>query len=263
MELALARPQPDGSDTRALLALASGRWGGQHAFDWPEVVEGSGERGDGLHYVRKDDPRIRRAYARLIRWPLGIEVVKLADTFMPVELRAEGTQGCSSGHVHPGEADGRIGVFVTVDDPIGCADGLLHECAHQRLHCLGVDLEQHDGLLLQNDFQRRFFSPIRRDVLRPMSALLHGIYAWTFMLENELAQGDALGYLAVNVPKVRAGLATIERHAEWTEEGERWAADFFIWARDCVWRGTDALVTAGIREELVPLPEEGARDGLA
>ena len=128
----------------------------------------------------------------------------------------------------------------------------MHELAHQRLHVLGIELENHDRKLLLNENKREFFSPIRRDVYRPMSALLHGILAWTFMLEVDLAAPDGTVYLGINVPKVRMGLATIKEFAVTTDEGQDFLSGFYAWADDAVLRGETALITAGVSETPVP-----------
>lgn len=274
----VARPRADGSDIIVLRQLAKSRWrrtpGGVRV-----TADESLERADGLRRVEIDDPRIAAAFSCLEKWAPAPAAVCLLDTITPLETIGTWGHGCTSGHVHPAEADGRIGVVVTIDDPIGAADGILHELAHQRLHVMGIDLERHDGALLIGDQNEKmlhvhhdppvngvgdehwfygshlYFSPIRREVPRPMTALLHGVYAWTFMLENEIANA-APEYLSVNVPKVRMGLQTIRRYAKWTPAGESWMKDFSDWADAAVSAGENILRANGTKEIDVPRPEE-------
>ena len=259
----MAKPQWNGYDTDMLVAMARERWG--RVPTKMLIVKDVGERTDGLCAARDDDRGIVDVFNRLASWPDGCRCLDLLDTFTPLRtVDWPGGRGCTSGHTHPCERDGRIGIFVTIDDPIGGADGVLHETAHQRLHAMGVDLERHDGLLLKGHLEdsedgwwypeHLYFSPIRRDVKRPMTALLHGIYAWTFMLENELAN-DAAEYLAINVPKVRMGLETIRECAVWTNAGRDFFEGFAVWSADCVRRGLTLLKERDMRTEPVPPPE--------
>lgn len=203
------------------------------------------------------DINVDRVWIALSRWHLARSVARHVHTWTPYRFRDwTGGRGCSSGNTHPREAGGLVKIFSTVDDPIGGADGFVHECAHQKLYALGIDLEEHDGLLLKSNQDKKFFSPVRRDVLRPMTAVIHGIYAWTHMIALELAQDkDGLPYLAVNVPKVRMGLRIINDNAETTDIGRAFLDGFLAWSRRLVAECEVVLQTAGVEE--VPVPGLG------
>ena len=207
----------------------------------------------GLLPVQLDDPNIDLVDQCLTRWHGAARAVQHVDSWTPYRMVGwyEGGHGCMSGNQHPDHMGGRVTIFSSIDDPIGGADGFIHESAHQKLHLLGMQLEEHDGTLITNDCERRFFSPIRRDVLRPLSALIHGIYAWVHMLEIELAN-DALPHLSLNVPKVRMGMQTIKEFVQPTEAGLKFLAEFYEWGDSLVQKGALTLSAAGVAELPVP-----------
>lgn len=249
----IAVPQPDGYDTVQLLDLARERWGYVRQIgDGPrwlglELLKATAPNGETLLPVELEDPRLEGVAGAIDAWPDGRRALAFLDHFTPLQYAGELGAGSCSGHNRADESGGRMGVYVTINDAIGGAEGVMHELAHQRLHAMGIDLEAHDRRLLLNDDEWRFFSPIRRDVLRPMSALLHGIYAWTFVLEIDLAN-DGLTYLASNVPKVRRGLQEIEANVQATDEGQAFLGGFLSWAHDATARGERALLEAGVAE---------------
>src|SRR6185295_7197196 len=65
------------------------------------------------------------------------------------------------------------------------AEGIVHEMAHHKLRMLGVDFE--DSIrLVKNDPTALYPSPIRYDCLRPMSAVLHAQYSYTYIAQLDI-----------------------------------------------------------------------------
>jgi hypothetical protein len=263
----MAAPQEDGYDTTALAALARERFGyARPELGWPrwcdgrlELIADTQERSDRIRGAQLDDPRLFEVEAALKLWPNGYEsTCRFLDHFTPFVADPPESQGrgSTSGHFQV-EKGSRCGVFVTIDDAVGCAEGILHENAHQRLHVMGMDLERHDGTLITNDDQWRYFSPIRREVLRPMSALIHGVYAWIWLSEidirAELAGMEGAAYMKNNVPKVKRGLDEIERHVTVTPEGRLFVDALLSWGRDLVARGEDLFRAQSL--EFTPVEE--------
>jgi hypothetical protein len=246
----MAVPQADVYDTAQLLNFAHDRWAYVRKMgDGPRWLglELIPFTGDSLRPALLDDPLLAEVRGALLYWPAAEGILRLLDFFCPLRATVPGGKGCTSGHQKP-EAGGRLGCYVTIDDPIGCAEGIVHEVAHQRLHCLGMDLDRHDGTLIENDFEERFFSPIRRDRLRPMSALIHGVYAYTFVLAVDLAVPAGEDYIQVNLPKVRRGVLEVRKNVLPTRAGEAFVTTFVDWATDLVEQADHRLAMKGLPE---------------
>lgn len=259
----MAAPQTDYRDTTWLLQLAAEKWkyvpgyAGGPRWMGLELLSGK-EEGSNAKSAPLDDARLQAVEPRLKAVQEIRDALILLDHFSPLMHVQNFGRGCTSGHDKP-SIGGRIGCYVTIDDPTGCAEGIVHELAHQRLHCMGVDLDGHDGTLFVNDSVERFFSPIRRDRLRPMCAPVHGIYAYTWVLEIDLSAEDGHEYLKQNVPKVRHGLLEIEKGVIPTEAGEAFFSSFFAWGSDLVRRGEARLRELNLSEVMW----EGWEDGKA
>jgi len=247
----IAKPQPDDYDTVKLLEQAYRRWGygsiysgGPRFCKFMELT--NTDKTSSGEFAAINDPRLT-AVEDIIRSWQHSDSLRLLDFFSPMKFDRPVGRGCTSGHSKPSER-GRIGCYVTIDDPTGCAEGIVHELAHQRLHCLGMDLDSHDRTLILNDNELKWFSPIRRDCLRPMTALIHGIYAYTFVLSIDLIASDGIEYLKNNVPKVRRGLEEISKGVEVTDEGVEFMKGFLEWAYSLVHEGEATLLNAGVAE---------------
>jgi hypothetical protein len=164
---------------------------------------------------------------------------RFVSVFWPLWDHAAGEgRGCTSGHEID---DGSRCVYVTINDPYGAFEGLLHEWAHVRLWTLGVELETHDGLLLDHADDEMFVSPIRRDCMRPMSACLHGLLAWVMYTQGDLklaaADGHAdevRGVVRWNLPKLEEGIITFRTQARWTDWGGGFGEALIGWAEQVV-----------------------------
>lgn len=209
-----------------------------------------------------DHPNLARAIDYLRRWPAAyaqfqslIDSVHPAiDSTIPPPLRdlAFG----SSSHSH----EQWFGTLcVTVDDPIGCAQALVHEMSHQKLRALGVSAES-AWRLITNDPAELFPSPIRIGRQRPMTAVLHAEYSFIHVVELDLrmlegerdpmARDHILQLLMRNVVRMEAGYPTLADNVRTDAHGERFIGAFLQWARRAIERGYDALDANGYETRL-------------
>ena len=156
--------------------------------------------------------------------------------------------GSISGHVTPDTSWwGGVGIHVTVGDVVGCAEGVVHEVGHLRVHALGIDVEHHDGQWLANAQDELYDSPIRKDKKRPMSAVVHAHYSYVMVTQLDVHLLAAGGRLrpavarsaTVNVGRLQEGVETLRRYARWTPRGQGWA--------DAVLRWSDRVIAAAQR----------------
>jgi hypothetical protein len=145
--------------------------------------------------------------------------------------------GCASGHVVYVPEAARQQIYVTINDPHGCAQGCWHEYGHLKLESMGIGIETHDDRLLLNPPDELYPSAMRTDKLRPISAVLHGLYAWLQFTQNDyqlymtkkIDQAEFRTYAAHNFPKLLANLDVLRRHARWTIPGQQFATEIYQW----------------------------------
>ena len=200
----MAAPQEDGYDTEITLQLAE--HGASPLRPEPyrrRSVDGAATFCDGTVAVRLapelglmtakllpaavDHPNLAVGAAFLARWPAAyVQFGRLMDTVYPYTDPEQAKQGewalGSSSHSYE-EDFGSI--HATVDDPLGFAQALIHEMAHQKLRALGVSLESAHRLVT-NDPGQLFDSPIRKDCARPMTAVFHAQYSFIHVTALDL-----------------------------------------------------------------------------
>jgi HEXXH motif-containing protein len=165
-------------------------------------------------------PRRSRQFKALID-----SVHPAIDTTIPPALR-EITFGSSS-HSH----ERWFGTLcATIDDPIGCAQALVHEMSHQKLRALCVSVES-AWRLITNDPADLFPSPIRIGRQRPMTAVLHAQYSFIHVVELDLrmlekesdamARDHILQLLMRNVVRMEAGHETLAPNVRTDAYGAR------------------------------------------
>lgn len=243
----MARPQPDGYDTDTLLEMHPKVI--RRVFDdgvWLGRIEVR-ESPIPLQMGREHTPaimtqvRANQLLSYLQAWEQGWFAMETYLDYLHPWQSVNGGRGCSSGHHHydvrtfPWQA-----VYVTVNDLQGCAQGMYHELAHLRLETMGIGIETHDGLLLKNTADELYDSPVRKDIKRPMSAVLHGTYAWIMFMNADLEivrKGltpieIAKDYMAHNIPKIREGLQEIATYAKPTAAGEWFLGGMQAWGEE-------------------------------
>jgi HEXXH motif-containing protein len=254
----VAEPQPDGYDTGVALALAKRELNWQplpaaapHAFGgrvalrpWrsqapldPALVPGS-----------LDDPILRRAEGCVkTAWPLlHRQFAALVAELAPMNLRGgagAGRIGSYSGHA-PAPP---FAIYVTCFDTFGTAESLVHEMAHIKLRCLGLQVESATRLIV-NRTAELYRSPLR-SYPRPMTAVFHAFYSWLHITELDLrwAETDphrALLRLARNCDWIEAMGREIAAHVRTDAAGECFLPPVFAWAGRLLTQGRALLRAA-------------------
>lgn len=194
---------------------------------------------DDYELAPSDHFNVERAEQLIRLWPDGFEQCqRLLDSVTVFKHRGSFDDYVIGSVCGPGSR-GFGSVAVTVDNHVGFAEGLVHEMGHHKLTALGVQLETTQRLLV-NDPSVRFPSPIRYDCLRPMSAVLHAQYSYTYILALDLAilranldlqrdQCIAERSLAIIAPKLRFGMQVIRAHAAPDRSGELFLTAFGDW----------------------------------
>lgn len=264
----MAKPQDDGYDSDVIVALLAPRFGwapsngGSFVGGRVRVVaDPFNNRSEFMLNVFADvtPAEIVAVDRMLAAWPAGYGWLgTFLDEFWPKRMVRNGGlsfegRGSCSGHqaLNSWNEDfHRMAVYVTVNDPQGCAEGIYHEAGHLRLEVFGLNIDDHDGFLITNAPEELYDSPVRKDCKRPMCAVIHGLYAWMMLTESDLwciqsGVGDSVP-LKVNLPKIEEGILEVERYVRTTAAGDAFMAGLLDWAKDIVARGH--VVLAGERE---------------
>lgn len=186
----------------------------------------------------------------LNKWPAGYNFIKhFLDEFWPHYQNDwhPSARGSSSGHYL--NVRDRHCIFITMNDPQGCAEGIYHEAGHLKLISCGIKMESHDFKLLRNEPTELYDSPVRYDCKRPMSAVLHGLYSWILFAENDYhiykaapafrhAEQKELFYKYNhhNLPKIQNGVEEVRKYAKLTPDGIKFLDSLFAWSDDLLTR---------------------------
>ncbi len=153
-------------------------------------------------------------------------------------------------------------IAATVNHHVGFAEALVHEMAHHKLQALGVQFESAERLIT-NPAEQKFPSPIRYDCLRPMTAVLHAQYSYTYVSALDIhiinagtdAERDrqiAAGSLAWNLPKLEFGLDAIGKYVTVDGAGADFMKGFYVWSERILKDGYSILE----RFQIPPQPFE-------
>jgi hypothetical protein len=260
----IAEPQQDQYDTDVILTLAMTTTSLERPApyvrtpigDAPTVFDGSvavryvyhnWEESDFLatHYL--DAPLNHsnlKAAAELVRtWPVAFEQCKrVLDSIHPAIdpripfIGAEIYRG-SACHSY-GRLFGTM--WTTIHCPYGTAEAIVHEMAHQKLRALGLSFE-HATCIVANDPSERYESPIVKDRLRPMTAVVHAEYSYVHVTNLDIrmiaAEGEEarraalLPVLTRNVARIQEGYDTIQKHFRPGLHGAEFMSSFSDWTR--------------------------------
>jgi HEXXH motif-containing protein len=266
----LARPQPDGYDTRAILDLVtrgSNPWRRRGVEGAPTLFGGrvavrnrdfSGFSPPQFVPAPPDHPHLAEAETILSAWPeAAAQIPELIDT---IQVWSDTTQTAALAAVRPGSSSHSIEeefgtIMVTIDSPFGTAQALVHEMAHHKLRAMGVPVVG-AARLVANDPAGLYRSPIIVGRLRPMTAVLHAQYSFMHVTQLDVADHDAPGtsdrlrgqslyLLARNVPRMEAGDEELRRHLATDAAGARFAEAFFAWSAGVLQRGRAILDASG------------------
>jgi len=205
--------------------------------------------------------------------PYAEHVARFLDAYHPKinekhdEYHSIAALGCQCGPVKK-PADGSIEVGSSYSNPVTAGDGIIHEVWHQRLHALGIDFETHAGLFFTNADTEVYDSPIRKDKLRPMPAVIQAQYSYIGVTEyyktlidklfdsetptptdppnnnniNVSALDSWLSLSAHNVYRIREGVDTINANIKPTSDiGERFLLGYMNYANRVITEAIDQL----------------------
>lgn len=266
----LACPQGDQNDSRVVLALAvSTTTSGRLTLYRRRPTDGHPTIFDGRVAVRDlprstlrepdfllappDHPNLEAAARYVARWPEAYEQFKLlVDTVIPLfdariapAERADVLGSCS----HSDE-DQFGSLMATVEDPLGLAQAMVHEMAHQKLRALGVSVEGAQRLIV-NHPDELYRSPVRHDASRPMTAIFHALYSFIHVVALDLRmiapeedpeiRDRMVLLLARNVPRMQMAAATVRRSLRTDAAGAAFCGAFMAWAEEILAEGEKVL----------------------
>lgn len=216
----------------------------------PHELEGHCEPGFLEH------PNLGRASGLLDAWPEGrAQFISLIDTIYPisklrVSIKAFPDAADQSGQLVLGSAShsewSKWGsLYCTTYDPIGTAQAYVHELAHQKLRALDVHILE-ATTLFRNKADELYPSPVRKDKVRPISAVLHATYSWLYICELDLRMLEKFGqeegdessrvlfehYLSRNLPRLHQGAKALVEHASPTRGGEMFLEAVLLWIEE-------------------------------
>jgi hypothetical protein len=243
----LSEPQIDQYDSRVILERVGPR------FEQQRFARHDDIRVFGDHVVCKPNtywdaeefppaeathPNVALACDFIGRWPAAFEQCKhlLSEVLVSWWSKAtSGTVGCSSG---PGPS-GFGSICVTIFNPLGAAEGIVHELAHHKLRALGIQMEAAEHLIT-NSSAELYHSPIRYDQLRPMSAVLHAEYSYMHVAQLDIyaarsptnfAERRAIASktLAFYLPKLEYGRRVIKNNIRLDGSGNAFIRGLLSW----------------------------------
>jgi hypothetical protein len=270
----MACPQPDQYDSHMVLKLAGScaslgrptpyrqRPTGQHPtiFDGCVAVRAlprSTLREPDFVLAPADHPNLAAAARYVACWPEACEQFKLLiDTVIPLydativpAERCEVLGSCS----HSDE-DQFGSLMATVEDPLGLAQAMLHEMAHQKLRALGISVEGAQHLIV-NEPDETYRSPVRHDAMRPMTAIFHAVYSFIHVValdvrmiaaeEDPAVRERMVLLLARNVPRMQMGFATLRESLRTDPAGAVFCGAFMRWAEAILATGEEVLAEHG------------------
>ena len=168
-------------------------------------------------------PKAEELFIRL--WPEAADrfrwFMRIFYPLTDIRRTSKDDWGCVCGHDWDKEP---WSCHVTIDAYKGLVEGWVHEMAHNWLHYLGVHLLDWTNEFLLNDKTEKFPSPARRDITRPMGAVLQGTYSYIHVCEWEWRcwkDGDktVTSQLAFNLGRMEEALEVIPPNIKATKLG--------------------------------------------
>ena len=209
-------------------------------------------------------PNIAAGSELLLSWPVVYKQFQaLVDSFHPLwdsELPYEVDPAPLSSQ--SGAKEDLFGVvFATVEHPLTLAEALVHEMAHQKLHALGISIDSASRLIV-NSPRELYESPIIRDRLRPMSAVFHAQYSFTYVTEldsrlvnyvqDDNERTSLLLLLSDNLPRIEHGLVTVQDNIITDASGALFVDGYISWAEKVIKTGNSILQRYGVAKRDMP-----------
>ncbi len=284
-----AEPQADEHDTQAALQLVTTTTSPLRKVPHrrrlpmgaPTIFDGA----VAVRYVAEtcpDHPRnqngplrhrhIDRAVEYVRRWPLGFKQFRaLMDTFHPMidASVAPSEYGVKLGSNSHSDEDKWGTMYATIFDPIGLAEAFMHEMAHNKLRALGVYVNTAQRIVA-NPPEEMYESPIRKDRMRPMSAVLHAQFSFIYVTQMDLhmlipetdarARNGMLSLLAHNVPRMELGFDEIRRSLRTDLIGQQFVDGFFEWSERLLAEANRVLEENGVPKPPIERTPTAVRD---
>lgn len=274
----LAEPQADEYDIDVILWLASTTTSAGRPYPYARTLPDDSPRAfDGQVAIRHvyrsspefepiskrypdgpvDHPNIRKAAEYVRTWPLAFsQCQRLLEAIHPAtdpEISLESDEIYRGSACHSLES--LFGtIWATIYCPIGLAEAIVHEMAHQKLRALGVSFESATAVT-GNVPSELYESPIIKDRLRPMTAVLHAEYSYVHVTaldvhmlqaERDPARRAVLWtVLERNLSRIEEGYGTIQRHFKPGDHGREFMEGLFNWIEKSVGMAKDALGRSG------------------
>ncbi len=266
----LPEPQTDGYDTDIALQLANCAGYTRRAVgDNPTILDGkvavrcsddNYRMPEGWKIAPSDDPRLEFAVGFLECWPeVRQQFGEIIHSVYPYSEPNLGRGSCSGPAQDASASEGYEGkifgaINVSVFDPVGTSEALVHELAHQKLWALGVDFE-HANRLVLNPPTEYYTSPVRENK-RPMTALVHAVYAWLYIVNLQLkmvpfesnkgVEPEVLrifvdSYFARNLSNLEKSFEVVIENIKYDAVGEIFFASLFDWGTRLVNEGNKML----------------------
>jgi prolyl 4-hydroxylase len=274
----LAEPQPDEYDVDVALWLASTTTspGRPHPYvrtlagDSPLVFDGkvairhvyrSSPEFDSISRRYPDGPvdhpNIPKAAEYVRAWPLAFaQCQRLLEAIHPA---TDPEKPLESVEIYRGASSHSLEnlfgtMWATIYCPISLAEAIVHEMAHQKLRALGVSFESATSIV-GNDPSELYESPIIKDRLRPMTAVLHAEYSYVHVTELDVhmlrAERDPARRAVLwtvldrNLRRIEEGYGTIRKQIEPGEHGREFIGGLFEWVERIVDAAKDVLGRSG------------------
>lgn len=263
-------PQTDAYDTDVALKLA--RCTGytrRDVGDNPTILGGKvAVRGPEVNYRTPDgwqpapsgDPHLTFAVDFLECWPeVRHQFGQIIHSVYPYSEPNLGSGSCSGPAMDASGKEGYAGkifgaINVTVFDPVGTSEALVHELAHQKLWALGVDFESACRLVC-NPPTEHYPSPVRKNP-RPMTALVHATYAWLYIVnlqlklipfevergtEQAVLQVFVERYFARNMSNLEKAFKVVVDNVKYDTAGKAFFGSLFDWGTRLINEGNKVL----------------------
>jgi HEXXH motif-containing protein len=274
----LAEPQTDQYDTDVILRVASstvsrarpqpyrrtpvgdspsafdGQVAIRHVYRFlPDFVSISGRYPDAL----LDHPNIQVAAEYVRSWPVAfMQCQRLLEAIHPA---TDPRKPLESAEIYRGSSchsyERLFGtLWATIFCPIGMAEAIVHEMAHQKLRALGVSVE-FATTVVGNDPSRLYVSPIIKDRQRPMTAVLHAEYSYVHVttldihilnvMRDPTKENVIRRVLERNLSRIKEGHDTIRTHFKPAEHGREFMTGFLDWTEKTIGMAEDLLGRGG------------------
>lgn len=242
----VAEPQSDQYDTLIVLDFLRRRGyvredigSAPTFFDGQVALRNDAVCLDNCVPAQPDHPNINKGCDLIRLWPTVFTqcqlLIESVSPFIKPQDPCDATNGSTCG---PGTR-GFGTIASTINSYVGFAEAIVHEMGHHKLRALGFQYESAERII-RNPSDQKFKSPIRYDCLRPMPAVLHAQYSYTYVsaLDIEIIKAGtdlsrdrriAEDSLAKILPKLEFGLEVIRDNADTDSAGADFLEGYFAW----------------------------------